>query len=155
LERSGHTQAAVVHSLTLGSVALLGLVLAYWTWAWFAPRAVPRAAAAVMQSGTLAAASGLFGTVRPEQSATAPTGMAIKLLGVAATNGGRRGYAVVQLGGKEILAVLEGGEVAPGVELAEVHPDHVVLQRGGVRETLAWPRARTPAAPASRTVNKR
>jgi len=26
------------------------------------------------------------------------------------------------------------------VRLLEVHPDHVILERDGVRETLAWPR---------------
>jgi general secretion pathway protein C len=29
--------------------------------------------------------------------------------------------------------------VAPGLRLAEVHVDHVVLERNGVREALAWP----------------
>src|SRR5487761_2548107 len=114
-------QTVLVSSLTLGAVALLGAVLAYWTWAWFAPRA---------------------------EATAAPTGIAITLLGVVAASGGRRGYAVVQLEGKQILAVHEGEDIAPGIRLAEVDADHVILDRNGVRETLAWPQ-RPGSAPAS------
>lgn len=153
-ERSSLVQTAVVSLLTLAVVALLGLVLAYWTWAWFAPRAEPRVEAAAVQSGSVAAAKALFGNVPRSENTAAPTGIAIKLLGVVAASGGRSGYAVVQLEGKEILAVHEGKNIAPGIRLAEVHPDHVILERGGVRETLAWPEKRAPATPAARTVKK-
>lgn len=135
--------------LTLAAAALLGAVLAYWTWVWFAPRAEPRARAAPAQSGSLASAGAIFGNVQRQQAAAAPTGIAIRLLGVVAASGGQRGYAVVQLEAKRILAVLEGDEVDPGVRLAEVHPDHVVLERGGARETLQWPKRTTTAAPVS------
>jgi len=129
-----------VSLLTLAALALLGLVLAYWTWVWFAPRAEPRAEAVAAETGNLAIASRVFGRVeRTKAGAAAPTALAIKLLGVVAASGGRRGYAVVQLDGKQILAVHEGEDFAPGVRLAEVHPEHVILERGGVAETLAWP----------------
>jgi len=137
--RSGLAQTALVYLLTLAAVALFGLVLAYWTWVWFAPRAEPRAEAAAAEAGSLASAGRMFGRVERAQNVAAPTGIAIKLLGVAAASGGRRGYAVVQLDAKQILAVHERDDVSPGVRLAEVHPDHVILERGGVRETLAWP----------------
>jgi general secretion pathway protein C len=123
-------------------------VLAYWTWIWFAPRAEPRAEVAVVESGSLGAAGLVFGRVDRNRNAAAPTGIAIRLLGVVAASGGRRGYAVVQLEAKQILAVLEGEDVTPGLRLAEVHPDHVILDRGGVRETLAWP-VKKGSAPAS------
>jgi general secretion pathway protein C len=85
--------------------------------------------------------------VERARNTVAPTGMAIKLLGVVAASGGRRGYAVVQLEAKQILAVHEGEDVTPGLRLAEVHPDHIILERGGVRETLTWPQQkRAPAA---------
>ena len=131
--------------LTLAAVAVLGLVLAYWTWVWFAPRAEPRAEVAVAQTGNLASAGLVFGKVELNKAAAAPTGIAIKLLGVVAASGGRRGHAVVQLEGKQILAVHEGDDVAPGLRLAEVHPEHVMLERGGVRETLAWPQKKGAA----------
>lgn len=138
---------------TLVALALLGLVLAYWSWQWFAPRAEPRAEPAVAGAG-IASARGLFGEAPRKPSAAAPTGIAITLLGVAAASEGRRGYAVVQLEGKDILAVEEGEDVAPGVRLAEVRPDHVILERGGVRETLAWPKRRATPAPVARKVKK-
>ena len=141
-------QTVLVSSLTLGAVALLGAVLAYWTWAWFAPRAEPRMEASTVQSGSVASAGGLFGSVPRGQATAAPTGIAITLLGVVAASGGRRGYAVVQLEGKQILAVHEGEDIAPGIRLAEVDADHVILDRNGVRETLAWPQ-RPGSAPAS------
>ena len=145
-------QTVLVSSLTLVAVALLGAVLAYWTWAWFAPRAEPRMEASAVQNGSVASAGGLFGTV-PRGQAAAPTGIAIKLLGVVAASGGRRGYAVVQLEGKQILAVHEGEDIAPGIRLAEVDADHVILERNGVRETLAWPERPGPA-PASAQVDR-
>jgi len=147
-------QAALLSALTLAAVALLGLVLAYWTWVWFAPRAELRTEAVAAPSGNVASAGVLFGTPPRAQSAAAPTGIAITLLGIVAASGGRRGYAVVQLDAKQILAVNEGEDVAPGVRLAEVHSDHVILTRGGARETLTWPKRRATAAPAARTANK-
>ena len=154
LGRSSLAQTAAVSLLTLAAVALFGLVLAYWTWIWFAPRAQPRAEVAAAETGNLTSASLLFGRVernKNTQNTPAPTGIAIKLLGVASASGGRRGYAVVQLEAKQILAVHEGEDVTPGVRLAEVHPDRVILERGGMPETLTWPqkKASAPASPQS------
>jgi general secretion pathway protein C len=154
LGRSGLAQTAFVSLLTLAALSLLGMVLAYWTWVWFAPRADPRAQAAAGETGNLASASRMFGRMERSRNIAAPTGIAIKLLGVVAASGGRRGYAVVQLDAKQILAVHEGEDVTPGVRLAEVHPDHVILERGGVREMLAWPEKRATAATAVTPANK-
>jgi general secretion pathway protein C len=145
LGRSSLTQTAVVSLLTLAAVVLVALVLAYWTWVWFAPRADARAEVAAAGTGSLASASLVFGSVGRNKNIAAPTGIAIKLLGVVAASGGRRGYAVVQLEAKQILAVHEGEDVTPGL-----NPDHVILERSGVRETLTWPeQKRTPAATAA------
>jgi general secretion pathway protein C len=138
--------------LPLVAVALLGAVLAYWTWAWFAPRAEPRVETSAVQNASVASAGTIFGNVPRAQAAAAPTGIAIKLLGVVAASGGRRGYAVMQLEGKQILAVHEVEDVAPGIRLAEVRADHVILERNGVRETLALPErkgAATASGPAA------
>ena len=150
LGRSGLAQTALVSLLTLAALALFGFVLAYWTWVWFAPRAEPRAEAAAGEAGNLASASRVFGRLERNKSSAAPTGIAIKLLGIVAASGGRRGYAVVQLDAKQILAVHEGEDVAPGIRLAEVLRDHVILERGGVRETLAWPEKKGSASPSVR-----
>lgn len=154
LERTNLAQKLTVSLLTFAALLLLGAVLAYWTWGWFAPRPVARAPAAAESGGRVAAANQLFGTLQREQGVAAPTGIAIKLLGVMAGSAGRSGYAVVQLDAKNSLAVREGKDVAPGIKLAEVYPDHVILERNGTRETLAWPRKGTPAeSPAPRINN--
>jgi general secretion pathway protein C len=149
LGRSSVAQTAAVSLLTLAAVALLGLALAYWTWVWFAPRAEPRAEVVAAETGNLASAGLVFGRVERSKAAAAPTGIAIKLLGIVAASRGRSGYAVVQLEGKQILAVHEGEDVTPGLRLAEVLRDHVILERGGVRETLAWPQTKGTAGTAA------
>ena len=149
LGRSNLAQTALVFSLTLVAVALLGAVLAYWTWAWLAPRPEPRVQPAAALNGSVSAAGTLFGSA-PRAQVAAPTGIAIKLLGVVAATRGRRGYAVVQLEGKQILAAHEGEDVSPGVRLTEVHPDHVILERNELREKLALPEfTSSPARPAA------
>ena len=148
--RTNAAQTVLLSLLTLVAVALLGAVLAYWTWVWFAPRAESRVAATAAQSGSVASAGGIFGNVPRDQAPAAPTGIAIKLLGVVASSGGRRGYAVVQLEAKQILAVHEGEDVAPGIRLAEVHAENVILERNGGRETLAWPERSATGAAQSR-----
>jgi general secretion pathway protein C len=50
---------------------------------------------------------------------------------------------VLRLDAKKTVAVLKGEDVEPGLRLAEVHVDHVVLERNGARETLAWPEKKT------------
>jgi general secretion pathway protein C len=121
---------------TLAAASLLGVVLAYWSWAWLAPAPVPRAAAAAETTGSAQSAGGLFGSAK--ESVAAASG-AVRLTGVVAASGGRRGHAVLRLDGKKTVAVLQGDDVEPGLRLAEVHADHIVLERNGARETLAWP----------------
>lgn len=154
LDRSGLAQTAVVSLVTLAALVLLGVVLAYWTWVWFTPRPEPRAQPLADPVGRVASANLLFGTVQRNQNIAAPTGIAIKLLGVMAASGGRRGYAVVQLEARQILAVHEGEDIAPGIRLAEVHADHVILERNGMRETLTWPEKKTAVPPLVPAINK-
>jgi general secretion pathway protein C len=121
----------------LAAAALLGVVLAYWSWAWLAPPAAARAPAAAELSGAggASAAGGLFGTATEAAAASSN----VRLMGVLAASSGRRGQAVMRLDAKQTVAVLEGEEVEPGLRLAEVHVDHIVLERNGARETVAWP----------------
>lgn len=145
-ERADFAQTAVVSLATFAALALLGLVLAYWTWAWLAPRPEPRAQAALQRGGRVEAAHGLFGSRPRDGNVAAKTGIAIRLLGIVA--GGYGGYAVVQLEAKQILAVREGENVAPGIRLAEVGTHQVTLERGGIRETLALPEKIPATGPA-------
>jgi general secretion pathway protein C len=63
----------------------------------------------------------------------------VRLTGVFAASGERPGHALLRLDGKRTVAVRQGEEVEPGLRLAEVHVDHIVLERNGARETIAWP----------------
>jgi general secretion pathway protein C len=153
-DRSNLAQTAVVTLATIAALALLVLVAAYWTWVWLAPLPESRAPAAADKGTAAGAAGALFGATRRDPSAPAPTGIAIRLLGVVAATGGRHGYAVVQLEAKEILAVREGEDVAPGIRLAEVGTDRVILERGGNRETLAWPEKNTVTESAALRANR-
>src|SRR6185437_16195801 len=103
---------------TFAALILLGLVLAYWTWVWFAPVPASRAPTAADRIGRVTSASSLFGRAQSGQRDPAPTGIAIKLLGVAAATAGKQGYAVVELETREILAVREGDDIVPGIRLA-------------------------------------
>ena len=122
----------------LAAAGLLGAVLAYWSWVWLAPAAAARAPAAPEASGSIASASGLFGTAKLQGAGTAASG-SIRLMGVFAASGERRGYAVLRLDSKKTVAVPQGEEVEPGLRLVEIQVDRVVLERNGARETLAWP----------------
>ena len=149
LERSNFAQTAAVSLATAAALALLGLVLAYWTWAWLAPHAEPRAQALQTGAGAAAtaqAAAGFFGSPKRDRSGAAPMGSAVSLLGVVAASGNRSGYAVLRLDAKQTIAVHEGKDIEPGVRLAEVHARSVVLERNGVRETLALQERNAPAA---------
>jgi general secretion pathway protein C len=126
-------------ALTLAALALLGVVLAYWSWAWFAPSPAPRAPSAVQPGARASTAAGLFGAAPQGAGAAAMGAGALRLMGVVAAAAGRGGQAVLRLDGKRSLAVLEGEDIAPGLRLAEVHADHIVLERNGARETLALP----------------
>jgi general secretion pathway protein C len=134
--------------LSFGAAALLAVVLAYWTWAWFAPEPEPRLQEAAPSRGAVTAAPGLFGSA-PRVSTTSradPAGQEFRLLGVVAASAGRPSHAVLRIDAKKTVAVQDGGEIEPGLRLAEVHADHVVLERGGVRETLALSKQPAPAA---------
>ena len=148
LERSRPVQTALVSLLTLAALALLGVVLAYWTWVWLAPGAEPRAPSVVPPTAGVGAALGLFGSAPTGSAVVTPTGMAIRLLGIVAATQGGRGVAAVQLEGKGIIAAREGEDIAPGIRLAEVAPHHIVLERGGIRETLPLPKPAPLPPPA-------
>jgi general secretion pathway protein C len=146
-------QRAVVAGVTIATVAVLSLVAAYWTWQWFAPRPESRAQAGGDNGGG-AAVGGLFGTAAKERNTGAPTGIAIRLLGIVAATSGRKGYAVMEVEPRQILAVHEGDDVVAGVRLAQIEPDHVTLERNGRQETLTWPEKNKPAEPTPVRTNR-
>jgi len=149
-ERSGLMQAALVPLAGFFTLTALCLVLAYWTWIWLAPRPEPRLESPTPVAGRVEAARNLFGTALRTPGSTVQAGIAIRVLGVVAASAGRIGHAVLRIDAKRTVAVREGGEVDAGVRLIEVRPDHVVIERAGVRETLAmdWNR-KSAAAPST------
>lgn len=138
---------AVVSLITLAATAALGVTLAYWTWAWLAPRPEP-ALQAPLAVARLDAGYRLFGNARAARASAAPgAGTPFRLVGLVAASGQEPGYAVLSADGKRALAVRQGAEIEPGTRLVEVNADHVVLDRRGMRETLNLPkRGRDPAA---------
>jgi len=138
--RSSAAQTTLVSLVTVGSIAILGWVLSYWTWVWFAPAPEMRQQPALESANLNLSAGTLFGNAQSGRSPAVPTGVAISLLGVIAAAGQERGYAVLKIDARQLVAVREGNIIVPGVRLAEVHADHIILERGEVRETLAWAR---------------
>ena len=137
---------AAVWLATLAAIAALAVAGAYWTWAWFAPGSEPVRQAPTPALARVDAARGLFGSVRVTRSSAAPGATPFKLLGLVAASGHEPGYALLKLDGKWTLAVRQGAEIEPGTRVVEVNADHVVLERRGMRETLALPRRGRDAA---------
>jgi general secretion pathway protein C len=130
---------ALTWAITLAAVALLAVVLAYWTWVWLAPESELKVATPSLARSEPAHA--LFGGGATE----APAGAALTLLGIAASSGAGQGRAIVRLDGGRTRVVGAGEELAPGVRVTEIRATHVVVDRGGRRETLELPkRVSTP-----------
>jgi len=155
-DKSNIAQTATITLVTVAALVLFSLVAAYWTWEWLAPRPESRAQVAENTGSRAMSANGLFGNLelKRDRNSASPTGIAIKLLGIVADTTGRFGYAVMQLEPRKILAVREGEDISPGIRLAEVGTDHVILERMGIRETLAWPKKNTSAVSVSPQTNK-
>jgi general secretion pathway protein C len=130
----------LVSASSLAALALLGCVLAYWTWNWLAPRAEP-APAVTSEAPRIESAYALFG----ETQQAARGGTSYALIGIAAASGGRPGHAVLRVDGTRTVVAREGDELAPGVRLALVARDHVVLDENGSQRQLEWPKPARPA----------
>lgn len=123
--------------LVAALVLALAWQLAYWTWVFLAPRAEPAAAAPAEGGVDLAVAARLFGgTAGAPAAAPGASASGLRLKGVVAPSPGRTASAVFSTGAGRDRAVLLDAEVQPGVKLVEVHPDHAVVSRGGVRERI-------------------
>ena len=144
--RSNVVQTAIYSISKAVALSLLGLVLAYWTWAWGAPSVLPGTTPIAEPASRLAAASSLFGQLPDDARPNVPTGLAIKLLGVMAAEPEGTGYALLQLDANKTKVVRAGDYLAPGIRVEKVFPQQVILQRNGARETLVWPHPEQPAA---------
>ncbi len=116
---------------------LATLLLAKHVWVLFAPaeRAVP----VTTHSTQPAQTEQLFGIVSTASSSATLNG--IRPVGIFASR--KDGFAVMQTETGQIGVGL-GGQVAPGVRLVETYPDHVILERNGIRQRVDLGKA--PAA---------
>jgi hypothetical protein len=124
-----HAPRAIAIALDLALIGALALAAAYCTWVWFSPRAKAAPAPAVQsraQDAPSAAARGLFAGAAPRAST-----VAVRLIGVVAPG---RALFIAENGRPRTAAV---GESVGALELLEVHPDHVVVSRGGGRERIS------------------
>ncbi len=115
---------------------VLGILLAKWSWILLKSPAT--VAAIVPEHDESEDAGKLFGAAAEGSSSASPAAALpdAKLVGVFAPDSGRSGFAVLKLDEQHQVGVVTGEDVAPGVRLLEVHADHVVLERSGVRQKV-------------------
>ena len=139
----------------LGALALWLFVRVAWSLvprgdAMFEPAPLRSAGASASPATQSVARWHLFGAT-PAQPGSGPgapaSTLSLVLRGTFAGSDPKEGIAVIDDAGQGERAWRVGDEVLPGVRLAAVHADHVVLARGGADETLALPRD-TRLAPA-------
>jgi general secretion pathway protein C len=121
------------------AVAALVIVLAYqlahWTWTFATPPAVATVSRAAEASVDLSVASRLFGG-SAASSGTASSTSGLRLKGVVAPTPGVAASAIFSTGSGRDVSIFVGAEVQPGVKLAEVHADHVIVARAGIDERI-------------------
>lgn len=114
------------------AVLVLVTLLVHWGWLLLAPRSL-----SVVPTVYPAAnfhAEKLFGSALAKPLSAVPSVMPnVRLVGVFA---GTPGFAVLELDGKRQLGLATGHEIVAGAKLLEVAKDHVVIERGGVRQQI-------------------
>jgi len=133
--------------VTVALTLVLAYQLAHWTWVFVAPApvaAIPEDERAV----DLAAIAKLFGAAAPEGPSGNTSVAGLRLKGVVAPTPGVVASAIFSTGSGKDLAVMIDREVKPGIKLAEVKPDHVIVSRAGVRERIDLETRRASAGPS-------
>ena len=140
-QKNGFIGTIAIVALTL----VLAFQLAHWTWVFVAPPEIsktPDADAGV----DMAAIAKLFGAPPPASSTASTTGLRLK--GVVAPDEGPIASAIFSTGAGKDVAVFVDREISPGLKLAEVKADHVIVSRNGVNERIDLEAARSTAASA-------
>ena len=135
------TTAGVTWIVRLSTGALLALaavLIAQWFWVFVAPKVTepPESSHAdpVRPLDAIRRAN-LFGAgerASPPISAGAPTDLVLR--GILADRNG--GMAVIAIERNQTVAIRAGEDVAPGVRLQSVQPDHVVVEQHGVSRRI-------------------
>ena len=137
--------------LELVLVAALGVGLAQVTWLAMAPRTAGAPSVVAQSAQPLpgaAAARQVFGT--PSGDSTAKrvvTATGLVLLGVLSSPEPGAGRAIIAMQGSRPALVAAGEPIADGVELHEVHADHVIVLRQGIPERIELQRGVSRASP--------
>jgi general secretion pathway protein C len=111
-------------------------IAAYWGVRIFTPAptaAPPPIAPPPLRDPDPVAAARMFGKVERVQAATS------NIQAIGAYSAGKGSSAVLSVDGRPARVFLLGQEVAPGLKLAEVTPETVVLESGGARQELRLP----------------
>lgn len=155
------TTRPVAGACVVLAAALLGLQAGplVWTLSGHPPDAALTPAPAPLQAQpdtaggiTAFAAVHPFGIYTPPGQAAAElaeTGLGLMLHGVVVAAPARRSRAFIENAGA-VSAYAPGDTITAGVRLEAVHPRHVILEVGGVLETLSLPQLDTAGAAPSR-----
>ena len=132
--------------IAVALVLVLAWQLAYWTWTFATPAPVATVPGAREAPVDLSVAAKLFGGTAAQTSPGVASSLRLK--GVVAPTPGVAASAIFGTGGRD-ASIFVGSEVTPGVKLAEVHPDHVVVSRAGVNERVDLEARKAGASPSS------
>lgn len=116
--------------------ALVMAIAAYWGVRIFTPAptaAPPPIAPPPLRDPDPVAVARMFGKVERVQAATS------NIQAIGAYSAGKDSSAVLSVDGRPARVFLLGQEVAPGLKLAEVGPEAVMLESGGARQELRLP----------------
>ena len=136
-------RGADIASLVLAAALAAQLAVLAWQFVPGAKRQRPTVAPVVRQVQPFdvdsVTSAHLFGAPAAEGGPVAATRAPLVLTATLATADPGRGWAVMgeNAGSAKLTAV---GAMLSGVKLTAVYPDHVLLDRGGVTESLALPR---------------
>ena len=109
---------------------LVTLLLAKWTWIFFAPTPLTTLPAKPESSSTTSAL--LFG-VAVAPSSTSNNLPNVHLIGLFS---GSKGFAILRLDGNRQLGVALGEEISKGNKLVEIGADFVTIENGGLRQRV-------------------
>lgn len=108
-----------------------------------------------VDGGGVSAVRGLFstpqGAVAAAPSQAPQTRLNLTLRGVRSGADGTGGSAVIETPDRGQRSIAVDGEIAPGVTLAAVYEDRVIINRGGARESLYLTEAAARRARQART----
>ena len=95
-------------------------------------------------------ASRVFGAPPVANEGPAPqSSVALSLVGTLAVTDATAGLAIIGPAPTDAHVFATGSDVVPGIRLVEVYADHVVIDRGGLRESVILPHSGNGAPVAS------